>query len=446
MVLSRPTIFLLLIVFVTNVISAELRNVRIHEAPTSVRFVFDTSEKIDYKIFYLEDPDRIVLDLKNIRLKKGLNLKQLFASSKRFTGLRAAKRGRGYRFVVDTNEKIPFKAFPLEPVTPYGHRLVVDMKTLEPKSEFKKEKEKQPGFRDIVVVIDPGHGGEDPGAIGPKNIQEKQVVLQIARRIKKKLDLKQGFSATVLRSGDYYVPLIKRTEFARKSRADCFVSLHADAFKSSRVFGASVYMLSERGASSESAKWLEDIEKKSDLIGGAGELSILGTKGDVNLNNEVPFLAETLLDLSMNANRSKSDRLGRLVLSELKQVTPLHKKTVEKAGFVVLKRPDVPSILIEAGFISNPREAKRLTQLEHQEKLSKAIASGIERYFEQDPPVGSLLSSLSNTTKYRVVRGDTLSEISLRFGVNAASVKEINNLKSNRIKVGQLLVIPVTKR
>jgi N-acetylmuramoyl-L-alanine amidase len=205
-------------------------------------------------------------------------------------------------------------------------------------------------------------------------------------------------------------------------------------------------MLSERGASSESAKWLEDIEKKSDLIGGAGELSILGTKGDVNLNNEVPFLAETLLDLSMNANRSKSDRLGRLVLSELKQVTPLHKKTVEKAGFVVLKRPDVPSILIEAGFISNPREAKRLTQLEHQEKLSKAIASGIERYFEQDPPVGSLLSSLSNTTKYRVVRGDTLSEISLRFGVNAASVKEINNLKSNRIKVGQLLVIPVTKR
>ena len=444
--LSRLTIFLLLTIFVSSAFPAELRNLRMHEAPTSVRFVFDTSEKINYKIFYLENPNRIVVDLKNVQLKTDLNVKSLLASSKQFKGMRVAKRGRGYRFVVDTKKKIPYKAFSLEPVAPYGHRLVVDMQTLESKAQVKQGREQQLGYRDIVVVIDPGHGGEDPGAIGPKNIQEKRVVLQIARRVKKKLDAKKGFSATVLRNGDYYVPLVKRTEFARKSRADCFVSLHADAFKSSKVFGASVYMLSEKGASSESAKWLEDLEKKSDLIGGAGELSILGTKGDVNLNNEVPFLAETLLDLSMNANRSKSDRLGRSVLTELKRVTPLHKKTLEKAGFVVLKRPDVPSILIEAGFISNPREARRLTQLEHQEKLSKAIATGIEKYFEQDPPMGSFLSSRNETTKYRVVKGDTLSEISLRFGVTAKSVKQLNNLKSNRIKVGQLLVIPAKKR
>ena len=175
---------------------------------------------------------------------------------------------------MDTKKKIPYKAFSLEPVAPYGHRLVVDMQTLESKTQVKQGREQQLGYRDIVVVIDPGHGGEDPGAIGPKNIQEKRVVLQIARRVKKKLDAKKGFSATVLRNGDYYVPLVKRTEFARKSRADCFVSLHADAFKSSKVFGASVYMLSEKGASSESAKWLEDLEKKSDLIGGAGALSL----------------------------------------------------------------------------------------------------------------------------------------------------------------------------
>ena len=439
--LTRLMIFGLALVYLSNIYAAQLRNVRMHEAPSSVRLVFDTSEKIDYKIFYLENPNRIVIDLKNTRPQPGLNIGSLLSSTKRFTGLRSATRGKAFRFVVETPRKTPFKVFSLKPVMPYGHRLVVDLETVKRKVVVAMQ-EKIKGFRDIVVVLDPGHGGEDPGAIGPRNIQEKHVVLQIARRVKKKLDAKRGFSAVVLRDGDYYVPLIKRTEFAKKNRADCFISLHADAFKSSKVFGASVYMLSEKGASSESAKWLEDIEKKSDLIGGAGELSILGTKGDVSLSNDVPFLAETLLDLSMNANRSKSDRLGRFVLDELKRITPLHKKTVEKAGFVVLKRPDVPSILVEAGFISNPKEAKRLTQLDHQERLSSAIAKGVEAYFKQDAPVGTLLNGINETLRYKVVKGDTLSGIAVKFGITTKLLKSFNQLKSNRIKVGQSLIIP----
>ena len=430
-----------------DLLAGDLKNIRMHEAPSSNRIVFDSDESIKYKIFHLDNPYRIVIDLKNTRPKRDLDVNSMAQSSKRFVSVRGADRGGGYRFVIETESKIPFKAFILDPVASYGHRLVVDLKMASPASINSSYKlDEKVGLRNIQVVIDPGHGGEDPGAIGPNNIQEKKVVLELARRVKKKLDAKSGLSGTVLRDGDYYVPLIKRTEFARTNRADCFISLHADAFKSSKVFGASVYMLSEKGASSESAKWLEDLESKSDLIGGAGELSILGTTGDVNLNNDVPFLAETLLDLSMNANRSKSDHLGRAVLRELKSVTPLHKKTVEKAAFMVLKRPDMPSILIEAGFISNPKEARRLTQLEHQEKLSRAIANGIEKYFIEDPPVGTLLAARQNTTNHVVEKGDTLSEIAKKFGVTTKTLREVNSLKTSRIKIGQKLVIPARTR
>ena len=417
-----------------------------HEAPSSNRVVFDSNESIRYKIFHLDNPHRIVIDLKNTSPESNLDIKSMAQSSKRFVSVRGANRGSGYRFVIETKSKIRFTAFVLDPVASYGYRLVVDLNMANSISKSMSYKLEEKGeLRSVKVVIDPGHGGEDPGAIGPNNIQEKRVVLELARRVKKKLDSKPGLSGTVLRDGDYYVPLIKRTEFARTNRADCFISLHADAFKSSKVFGASVYMLSEKGASSESAKWLEDLERKSDLIGGAGELSILGTTGDVNLNSDVPFLAETLLDLSMNANRSKSDRLGRLVLDELRQVTPLHKKTVEKAAFMVLKRPDMPSILIEAGFISNPKEARRLTQLEHQEKLSRAIADGIEKYFLEDPPVGTLLAAKEKTTNYLVKKGDTLSQIAIEFGVTTKTIRQINSLTTSQIKIGQKLVIPVRR-
>ena len=417
-----------------DLLAGDLKNIRMHEAPSSNRIVFDSDESIKYKIFHLDNPYRIVIDLKNTRPKRDLDVNSMAQSSKRFVSVRGADRGGGYRFVIETESKIPFKAFILDPVASPAYISSSD------------KLDKKVGLRNIQVVIDPGHGGEDPGAIGPNNIQEKKVVLELARRVKKKLDAKPGLSGTVLRDGDYYVPLIKRTEFARTNRADCFISLHADAFKSSKVFGASVYMLSEKGASSESAKWLEDLERKSDLIGGAGELSILGTTGDVNLNSDVPFLAKTLLDLSMNANRSKSDHLGRAVLRELKSVTPLHKKTVEKAAFMVLKRPDMPSILIEAGFISNPKEARRLTQLEHQEKLSRAIANGIEKYFIEDPPVGTLLAARQNTTNHVVEKGDTLSEIAKKFGVTTKTLREVNSLKTSRIKIGQKLVIPARTR
>jgi len=287
--------------------------------------------------------------------------------------------------------------------------------------------------RDVIIAVDAGHGGDDPGAIGPKGIQEKRIVLELARRIVTKLNAKPGFKAELVRTGDYYPTLQQRTEIAREKRADLLVSVHADAFKSSKVSGASVYTLSDRGATSETAKWLADRESRSDLLGGVGEVS---------LSDKDPVLARVLLDLSMDANRSQSIEVGEAVLANLGRVTKLHKQRVEQASFVVLKRPDIPSILIEAGFISNPAEARRLSQAEHQNKISRAVATGIEQFMRGNPPPGTMLASLAREMRYTIVHGDTLSKIALRYGVSARSLKSRNGLSNDNIRVGQVILIP----
>ena len=413
-----------------------IKSVRTHEAPDYIRVVLDTSKASKYSIFALENPHRIVIDVKGAKPAEGLSLK----SSKDLThikGLRGGNRDNGYRIVVDADVAFNPKSFTLKPIAPYGHRLVADL--YFPKGGKKAQPAKAPrtaavkGGRDIVIAIDPGHGGEDPGALGPRNILEKDVVLQIARRTMNQIKSKKGFDAFLIRNGDYYLGHRQRTALARNKRADLFVSIHADAFRQASVSGASVYTLSDRGATSETAKWLAERENQSDMLGGVG---------NVSLDDKDPMLAQVLLDLSMDGNRNQSIQVGEAVLRNMGQVTKLHKKRVEQAAFLVLKSPDMPSILVETGFISNPGEARNLAKASHQLMLAKAIADGVEEFMRSNPPPATWLAQRREEIRYTIGRGDTISEIAQRYGVTSAALKKRNRLSSDSIRVGQTIVIP----
>jgi len=418
-----------------SVSAAALKSVRMHEAPDSTRVVFDTDAAVTYKIFTLEDPHRVVVDLQGVSPRPGFDPAVVAVGRARVASLRAADRNGNYRVVIDTKTRLTPKAFTLKPIDPYGHRLVIDL--IEPNPTAPAPRIVAPAAnRDVVIAIDAGHGGDDPGAVGPKRILEKNVVLQISRRLKRNLDALDGFRAELIRTGDYYLPHRKRTQLARDKRADLFVSVHADAFKEANVKGASVYTLSDRGATSETAAWLAERENRADLLGGVG---------DVSLTDKDPVLAHVLLDLSMDANRSQSIDAGRAVLANLGRVTRLHKQRVEQAAFIVLKSPDMPSILVETGFISNPDEALRLSQAEHQANVARAIADGIEQFMRLNPPPGSLLASQdvpAGETRYTIAPGDTLSAIAQRYGVSSSTLKSKNGLRTDTIRVGQVLLIP----
>ncbi|NNL56308.1 MAG: AMIN domain-containing protein, partial [Pseudomonadales bacterium] len=341
--------------------ASQLEAVRVWQAPDHTRVVLDLSAPTKYKVFTLSRPDRVVIDLNATKNKADLAGVDLRDSP--LEALRGAARSDGrYRLVLDLREKLQPNAFALAANSQYSDRLVIDLANADaPPRSVVKSQEREQGKRDIVVAIDPGHGGEDPGASGPRRVREKSVVLSIAREIKNLLDAQPGYRAVLVRSGDYYIGLRKRRDLARKQQADLFISIHADAFKDKKVSGSSVYTLSQRGASSASARFLAEAENNADRIGG------------VELSGKDDLLASVLLDLSMTATLDASARVAREILNQLEDVVKLHKRTVEHAGFAVLKSPDIPSVLIETGFISNPREAKRLSSRAHQKELASAI-------------------------------------------------------------------------
>ncbi|MEQ8858802.1 MAG: N-acetylmuramoyl-L-alanine amidase [Pseudomonadales bacterium] len=439
--LTAPlAVALMLMLAVVPVAPAEaaarrIDSVRMHEAPDYTRVVFDTSGPVQYDVFALDNPARIVIDLKNSAAGPGFDPNLRNSGGARVTAVRGAPRGSEYRVVLDLARRVEPKSFTLDPVPPYGHRLVVDLYAAGPGRPAPAVAPPPEEKRDVVVAIDPGHGGEDPGAIGPERIKEKDVVLSISRRLAARIDALPGFKAVLVRNGDYYVALRDRIRIARDQRADLFVSVHADAFRNASVDGASVYTLSDRGATSETARWLAEKENRSDLIGGVGDVT-LGDKDDV--------LAHVLLDLSMDANRSASVEAGARVLGQLGSVAKLHKHRVEQAGFVVLKAPDVPSILVETGYISNPSEARRLNTAAYQERLAAALASGIRDHLERHAPPGTLLASRRDRgdQRYTIATGDTLSEIAARYGTSARRLREANGLRGDVIRVGQTIVIP----
>ena len=351
-----------------NSFAASVNDVRVWDSPERTRVVFDLSKPIKYKIFSLDNPHRVVVDI-----AKSNFTGQLPDESKlgeRVLRIRTGARGDGTRFVLDLGSKMRSKHFTLKPIKSYGDRLVVDIY-----SESKPKQTIKPRSADdkLVVVIDAGHGGEDPGAVGAKKTLEKELVLKIAKYLKKELDAVPGIRAELTRKGDYYIPLRKRTKVATDLNADLFVSIHADAFTRRSAHGISVFALSTRGATSERARVLANKENAADVV--AGE----------NLSHKEPDVAEVLAGLSFDAKIDRSISLGSMVRMRLSRVGRLHGNDVERAGFVVLKAPSIPSILVEVGFISNPAEERKLRTRAYQKKIAKEIKTGIVEYAKKHP-------------------------------------------------------------
>ncbi|MGS2717820.1 N-acetylmuramoyl-L-alanine amidase [Eionea flava] len=470
-------------------------SLRVWRAPDHTRVVFDMSDTVSYQLFSLDNPQRLVVDISDTKNQASLK-KPFFADKKSpIKGIRAAARNGGdLRLVFDLTTKVKPRSFLLAPNKGKPHRLVIDLydkdastkKTVaavvetapasENSSTTASVKKRKP--RDILIVVDAGHGGEDPGAIGPKNLYEKVVVLDITKRLEKLLKKEKGFSVRLTRTGDYFIPLRKRRDKAREWRADLFVSIHADAFKNPQANGASVYALSRRGATSEAARFLAQQENEADLIGGVG---------DVSLEDKDEVLRGVLVDLSMTATVGSSLEVGSEVLKGMGGIARLHKKQVEQAGFLVLKSPDVPSILVETGFISNPKEAKLLATSNYRQKMANTISKGIKNYFYSKPPASSYVAWKKNGSKesdliipadntaaqsvannvspiqtsnqsssvnvattstssmaritHKVKSGDSLSTIGEKYRVSVTKIKRLNKLKNNNIRIGQELLI-----
>jgi len=415
---------------------AEVRALRVWDAPDYTRAVFDVSGALEYRVFTLENPDRLVLDLKGASLGKDFSPGETRGLLK---GIRTGKQGEGdLRVVFDLAGKFRPQSFLLPPAEQFGHRLVVDLHPTEVTQAAPVvrtiEQVVASDERDLVIAIDAGHGGEDPGAIGPKGTREKHITLAVSKLLAELIDAEPGMRAELIRTGDYFIPLHLRHRKARESKADLFISIHADAFHKPTAAGASVYVLSQRGASSEAARWLAQRENASDLVGG------------VSLDDKDNTLAAVLLDLSQSAMLKASDDVANNVLSALKRVGKTHKPQVERANFVVLRSPDVPSMLVETAFISNPEEERKLGDPKYRRALAEAILDGVRDYFYAQPPPGTWIAAKGEQrrpSEHVVRRGETLSAIAVRHGVSLSQLRGANpSLKGDVVKVGDKLRIP----
>ena len=428
-------LLLLLAVAVDAAEKSEINGLRVWTDPEKTRAVFDLSNATTYKLFELKNPDRVVLDLDSTQLKTSLELDPKTAGILKAVRYGKPENGK-MRVVLDLASAVDPRSFLLTPIGEYGHRLVVDLypqkRGITKKDLTIVKRMISNTDRNVVIAVDAGHGGEDPGALGASKSREKDLTLQIARELKKAIDAKPGMEAVLIRDGDYYIPLRQRFAKARTARADMFVSIHADAFRKRSASGSSVFVLSRRGASSEAARWLANSENQADLIGG------------VTLEDKDNVLASVLLDLSQNAAMEASDHAANQVFQSMRGLGKTHKNQVEHAAFVVLKSPDVPSMLIETGYISNPGEEKKLKSRKHQKKLAVAIAGGIEQHFKQQPLPGTWIAANRTISRHIVARGDTLGGIAQRYNVSLNQLRKANRLKTDRISVGKELVIPAS--
>ncbi len=431
---KRLLLAVLLLLTSLQAVAAEVSGFRVWADPTKTRAVLDLNKKTSYKLFTLDNPHRVVVDMLGSSIDIPLELDEEHAGL--ITSVRYGQPDdETLRVVFDLSESAELKSFLLEPTAQYSHRLVIDLysKSGRQKASLVKHvSDISIPNRDVVVAIDAGHGGEDPGAIGRNKTREKDVVLRIARELKKAIDAEPGMRAVLTRDGDYYIALRGRYEKARKARADLFVSIHADAFTKRSVRGSSVFVLSARGASSEYARLLADSENASDLVGG------------VTLADKDDMLASVLLDLSQSATREASNKVASDILRSLKRNGKTHKPHVGRANFMVLKSPDVPSVLVETAFISNPDEEKRLTEKEFQKNMARAITSGVRDYFYSSPPPGTWIAANRKGSKYIVARGDTLGGIANRYSVSLNSLRKANKINGDVIHVGRELVIPTS--
>lgn len=447
--------------------SANINGVRVWRAPDHTRIVLDLDGPVQHKLSQVADPERVILDLTNTKLNTGV--KDLPLADTPVNLIRSsAQNTNDLRIVFDLKTRVSPNSFFLKANAGIHDRLVLDLYDIAaPQTQFSTDPIKVPvgspqpitslpvvepepvpaaiiqeasGSRAIVIAVDAGHGGEDPGAMGPNRVREKEITLAIAKELVAEINSREAYSGKLTRTGDYFIPLKKRRDIARSMKADLFVSIHADAFARTSARGASVFALSRNGATSETARFLAQRENESDLIGGVGGIS---------LDDKDEVLAGVLVDLSMTATLNSSLQVGNHVLKSLGGFAYLHKRHVEQAGFMVLKSPDVPSILVETGFISNPEESRKLSTPVYRKQMAQSVFKGIAQYFMQHPPAGTLLASqlASGQLKgvereHTVAMGDTLSAIAIRYGVSVSQLMRHNRMSNSTVKVGQTLKIP----
>lgn len=446
--------FLLALTLVPSLAFANaLEGVRVWPSPDETRVVIDLKSEAEYSYFTLSSPSRLVVDLKKTSLSTKLPinisdspvLKKIRKSSPPDKGT--------YRLVFELSRKVTPQLFKLAP-TPggqYGHRLVIDMPHGSQKGStststkstssttVSRDASQLLGTADIVVAIDAGHGGEDPGSIGPSKKYEKHATLAISKKIAAQINATPGMKAVLTRGGDYFVNLNKRSSIARKNKAHFLISIHADGFRSPQPRGGSVFVLNTRRANTEIARWVENHEEQSQLLGGAGDVLAKNTN-DKNVS-------QTLLDLQFSHSQKEGYKAATKILREMTRAgIHLHKKEPVNASLAVLKSPDIPSVLVETGFITNPTEERLLFQRSHQDKLARSVTKAIIQYFEENPPEGTLFANRGKTIKHKVSRGESLSVIAKKYGTSTKAIIQTNKLKSSSLAIGQVLTIPGTSK
>lgn len=454
--MPRILLSLLLVTFAATAGAATVEGLRLSNSADGTRLVIDLDNNVSYKTFTLDKPHRLVIDLQKTKRTHKLTLPEFNHSL--IKNIRSAQRDSSLRLVLDLTTVVNYDSHKLTPQQNRPHRLVIDLyDPVRPKTPIVTKPKPKPEpiaevvttkpiaveiatkppepivikpvkpapKRNIVIAIDAGHGGKDDGATGRNGTKEKTVVLAIAKRLAKLVNNERGMRGYLVRSNDTFISLRKRIERAHRQKADMFISIHADSFRNDKARGASVYVLSQRGASSEAAQLLADKENAADLVGG------------ISLEDKDDLLASVLLDLSQTASLEVSIEIANTVLSGLKRVGHMHKKQVESASFVVLKSPDIPSVLIETAFISNPEEERKLNSASHQDKLARVMMSGIRHYFQRNPLPGTNMPQ-----QHIVSSGETLSTIALRYQVTLNQLTKENDLTSTTLKVGDVLLIP----
>lgn len=420
--------------------ASEVQGLRVWAGPDHTRAVFDLDQRVTYRVFELSNPSRLVIDLERSRVTGDLtqNLRPSNGHRSVIDSVRHGVRdGHDARIVFELSDAVQVQSFLLDPAGEHGHRLVIDLTPSNAVPAAQRVREvaqaARNGRRDMIVAIDAGHGGEDPGAIGPAGTFEKTITLAIAKELARQIDAQPGMRAVMIRTGDYFVRLQDRYERARQAEADLFISVHADAFHDFRVRGSSVYVLSRSGASSEAARFLARSENKSDLIGG------------VKLNRGDELLSSVLLDLSQSVTMEYSNAAAQRILTQLGTVGQPRRRQVERANFMVLRSPDVPSVLIEVGFISNPQDERELNTEPHRRAVATAITHGVREHFLATAPQGTWFAeqrSNGNGQRHVVQRGDTLGGIAQRYQVSVRDIRATNNLDGDLIRPGAVLVIP----
>ncbi|CAK3395751.1 N-acetylmuramoyl-L-alanine amidase [Vibrio crassostreae] len=436
------------ILFSSLVSANSLKSLRVWPSPEETRVVIDLKSEADFSYFTLSSPSRLVVDLKNTNLATKLPV--VVKDSPVLSKIRKSSPPdkNTYRLVFELKKSSKPELFKLSP-TPggqYGHRLVIDLPhgaaskaaSKPSKPTVSKNINQVKRQKDILIVIDPGHGGEDPGSIGPSRKYEKNATLSISKKLAAQLNAIPGIKTRMTRNADYFVNLNRRVAIARENEAHLFISIHADAFTTPQPRGGSVFVLNTRRANTEISRWIENKEKQSELLGGSGA-AFTGNIDDKNVN-------QTLLDLQFSHSQKEGYKLATAILSEMGKVAKLHNSKPINTSLAVLRSPQIPSVLVETGFISNPTEEKLLFQRSHQDKLARSVTKAVVKYLKANPPEGIILSNATSSTgsvsQHKVSRGESLSVIASKYGTSTQTLMKFNNLKSSSLAIGQILKIP----